>query len=55
MEIIAKTSFFKERVPDKSKKVKPEKSSEEPLEVSKEKAEEIKPLKPIDSEEQKKE
>ena len=55
MEIIAKTSFFKERVSDKSKKVKPEKSSEEPLEVSKEKAEEIKPLKPIDSEEQKKE
>lgn len=55
MEIIAKTSFFKERVSDKSKKVKPEKSSEEPLEAPNEEAEEIKLPKPIDSEEQKKE
>jgi len=39
MEIIAKTSFFKERVSDKSKKVKPEKSSEEPLETPNEEAE----------------
>jgi hypothetical protein len=55
MEIIAKTSFFKERASDKSKKLKPKKSPEEPLEAPKEEAEEIKLPKPIDSEEQKKE
>ena len=55
MEIIAKTSFFKERVSDKSKKLKPKKSPEESLEASNEEAEEIKLPKPIDSEEQKKE
>ena len=55
MEIIAKTSFFKERVSDKSKKLKPKKSPEESLETQNEEAEEIKLPKPIDSEEQKKE
>jgi len=55
MEIIAKTSFFKEKVSDKSKKLKPKKSPEEPLETQNEEAEEIKLPKPIDSEEQKKE
>ncbi len=55
MEVIAKTSFFKERVSDKSKKLKPKKSLEESLETQNEEAEEIKLPKPIDSEEQKKE
>ena len=55
MEIIAKTSFFKEKVSDKSKKLKPKKSPEESLETQNEEAEEIKLPKPIDSEEQKKE
>lgn len=55
MEIIAKTSFFEERVLDKSKKLKPKKSPEESPETQNEEAEEIKLPKPIDSEEQKKE
>ncbi len=55
MEIIAKTSFFKEKASDKSKKLKPKKSPEESLETPNEEAEEIKLPKPIDSEEQKKE
>ena len=55
MEIIAKTSFFKEKVSDKSKKLKPKKSPEESLETQNEGAEEIELPKPIDSEEQKKE
>ena len=55
MEIIAKTSFFKEKASDKSKKLKPKKSPEESLETPNEEAEEIKFPKPIDSEEQKKE
>ncbi len=55
MEIIAKTSFFKEKVSDKSKKLKPKKSPEESLETQSEEAEEIKLPKPIDSEEQRKE
>jgi len=55
MEIIAKASFFKEKVSDKSKKLKPKKSPEESPETQNEEAEEIKLPKPIDSEEQKKE
>ena len=55
MEIIAKTSFFKEKASDKSKKLKPKRSPKESLETPNEEAEEIKLPKPIDSEEQKKE
>jgi len=55
IEIIAKTSFFKEKVSDKSKKLKPKKSPEESLETQNEEAEEIKLPKPIDTKKKKKE